>query len=101
MLLTQSINNVFGTSYNITGQSYSKLVPHWFRDVWKGPSTDFWKNHTITRKVVEHIGDDDWTDGFGWFPCENNHPIICALDFSLSFLADMNVRINCHTVLIL
>ena len=91
LFTVQSINNVFGTSYNITGQSYSKLVPHWLRNVFQGPSTEFWKNQTIASKVVQVDDDDEWVNGFGWFPCQSNHPIICALDFGLSFFADMNV----------
>ena len=61
--------------------------------MWRGPSTEFWKDQTIASKVVEVKDDDEWVDGFGWFPCQNNHPMICALDFGLSFLADMNVSI--------
>ena len=72
--------------------------------MWRGPSTEFWKDQTIASKVVEVKDDDEWVDGFGWFPCQNNHPMICALDFGLSFLADMNVsiflKIKCMNILL-
>ena len=68
------------------------MVPHWLRNVFQGPSTEFWKDQTIASKVIPDDDDDVWVDGFGQFPCQGNHPVVCMLDFGLSFFADMNVQ---------
>ena len=83
-----------------------EYIPHFLRGLWVGPVSSFWKDHTISAQT-ENSPDTsfNWSFGglngnIGSFKCPNQNPVICALDFGLAFLADMNVSNSLYSVLL-